>query len=102
MKSDAAEAAHVSRLVTQLALCHPAGGRTLTSAGRRVLQCTPAQCVYVGDDLRDIEAGIAAGMSTLAAAYGYVGPHGDYARWPATGVIARPADVLDWLPERVG
>ncbi len=65
------------------------------------LQCAPAQCVYVGDDLRDIEAGIAAGMATLAAAYGYVGPHGDYANWPATGVIAQPADVLHWLPERV-
>jgi DNA mismatch repair protein MutL len=43
MKSDAAEAAHVSKLVTQLALCHPAVGITLTSAGRRVLQCPPAR-----------------------------------------------------------
>jgi DNA mismatch repair protein MutL len=42
MKSDAAEAAHVSKLVTQLALCHPAIGMTLTSAGRLVLQCPPA------------------------------------------------------------
>jgi 2-phosphoglycolate phosphatase len=66
------------------------------------LQCAPAQCVYVGDDLRDIEAGIAAGMATLAAAYGYVGPQGDYANWGATGVINRPIDVLAWLPERAG
>ncbi len=67
-----------------------------------ILQCAPAQCVYVGDDLRDIEAGVAAGMATLAAAYGYVGPDGDYANWPATGVIAEPIDVLAWLPERAG
>ncbi len=43
LKSDAAEAAHVSRLVTQLALCHPEVGLTLTSNGRRVLQCPPAR-----------------------------------------------------------
>ena len=43
LKSDAAEAAHVSRLVTQLALCHPEIGLTLTSNGRRVLQCPPAR-----------------------------------------------------------
>ena len=67
-----------------------------------VLQCAPGQCVYVGDDRRDIEAGIAAGMATLAAAYGYVGTEGDCANWAATGVIARPIDVLAWLPERVG
>ena len=41
LKSDAAEAAQVSRVVTQLALCYPEIGLTLTSAGRRVLQCPP-------------------------------------------------------------
>jgi DNA mismatch repair protein MutL len=43
LKSDGAESAHVSKLVTQLALCHPAVGFTLTSAGRKVLQCPPAR-----------------------------------------------------------
>jgi DNA mismatch repair protein MutL len=43
LKSDAAESAHVSRLVTQLALCHPHVGLTLTSAGRQVLSCPPAR-----------------------------------------------------------
>jgi DNA mismatch repair protein MutL len=43
LKSDGAESAHVSRIVTQLALCHPAVGVTLTSAGRTVLQCPPAR-----------------------------------------------------------
>ena len=41
LKSDAAESAQVSRIVTQLALCYPEIGFTLTSAGRRVLQCPP-------------------------------------------------------------
>jgi DNA mismatch repair protein MutL len=41
LKSDAAESAQVSRVVTQLALCYPEIGFTLTSSGRKVLQCPP-------------------------------------------------------------
>jgi DNA mismatch repair protein MutL len=41
LKSDAAESAQVSRIVTQLALCYPEVGFTLTSAGRKVVQCPP-------------------------------------------------------------
>src|SRR6187549_2695139 len=41
LKSDAAESAQISRIVTQLALCYPEIGFTLTSSGRRVLQCPP-------------------------------------------------------------
>ena len=41
LKSDAAESAQVSRIVTQLALCYPEVGFTLTSSGRKVLQCPP-------------------------------------------------------------
>ena len=43
LKSDAAEAAQISRLVTQLALGYPEVGFVLTSAGRRVVQCPPVQ-----------------------------------------------------------
>ncbi len=43
LKSDAAESAHISKIVTQLALCHPGVGVTLTSAGRIVLRCPPAR-----------------------------------------------------------
>jgi DNA mismatch repair protein MutL len=42
LKSDAAESAQVSRIVTQLALAYPDAGFTLTSAARTVLQCPPA------------------------------------------------------------
>ena len=41
LKTDGAEAAQVSRIVTQLALCYPEIGFTLTGSGRRVLQCPP-------------------------------------------------------------
>jgi DNA mismatch repair protein MutL len=41
LKSDAAETAQVSKMVTQLALCYPDVGFTLISNGRKVLQCPP-------------------------------------------------------------
>src|SRR5436190_14059741 len=41
LKSDGAESAQVSRVTTQLALCYPEIGFTLTNAGRKVLQCPP-------------------------------------------------------------
>jgi DNA mismatch repair protein MutL len=41
LKSDGAESAQVSRVVTQLALCYPEIGFTLTSGGRKVVQCPP-------------------------------------------------------------
>lgn len=42
LKSDAAESSHISKLITQMALCNPRVGFLLTSAGRRVLACPPA------------------------------------------------------------
>lgn len=64
------------------------------------LRVPPSACVYVGDDLRDMEAGRAAGMATIIAGYGYMGVGGDPRLWPATGWIDRPQDLLDWLPAR--
>jgi len=43
LKSDAAESAQISRMATQLALAYPEVGFTLTSAGRRVLECPPVR-----------------------------------------------------------
>lgn len=59
----------------------------------------PGACVYVGDDLRDVEAGNAAGMRSIVASYGYMGTAENPARWPATGWIDAPLDLLRWLPE---
>jgi len=42
LKSDGAETAHVSKLMTQLALCHPTVGFTVLNAGKRMLECPPA------------------------------------------------------------
>jgi len=64
------------------------------------MRVPPSECVYVGDDLRDVEAGAAAGMATIVAGYGYMGVGGDPRRWPATGWIDRPHDLVDWLPAR--
>jgi len=63
-----------------------------------LLDIEPARCVYVGDDLRDVVAGNAAGMATIVAEYGYLGESGCADDWPATGWIASPLALLDWLP----
>jgi phosphoglycolate phosphatase len=57
----------------------------------------PQRCVYVGDALRDIEAGRAAGMATIAAAYGYIRPGEDLRTWGADLVIKRPNELRDAL-----
>lgn len=44
---------------------------------------TPGRCIYIGDALRDIEAGRAAGMTTIAAAYGYITDDDDPLSWGA-------------------
>ena len=69
----------------------------LFEAARR-LGVVPECCVYVGDDERDIVAGLAAGMYTVAAAYGYLGSNSDIARWGAHKVIHAPEELLQWLP----
>jgi len=72
---------------------HPA---PLLEAARR-LGVAPESCVYVGDDLRDIQAGRAAGMRTVAAAWGYLGLGEPIAAWQANVVIERPEELLQWL-----
>jgi len=64
------------------------------------LKLDPVRCVYVGDDLRDILSGNAAGMATIVAEYGYMGTGDAPPLWPAAGWIATPLDLLAWLPER--
>jgi phosphoglycolate phosphatase len=57
----------------------------------------PARCVYVGDAPRDIDAGRAAEMATIAAAYGYIRPSEDPRAWGADLIIRRPRDLPDAL-----
>jgi phosphoglycolate phosphatase len=53
--------------------------------------------VYVGDDRRDIEAGRAARMRTVIAAYGYLGEAVPTEDWGADHSIDTPSDLLDWM-----
>ena len=58
-----------------------------------ICNINPAQCLYVGDDLRDIEAGRAAGMKTAAAAYGYCGCDEPVNAWGADYIIEHPSEL---------
>jgi phosphoglycolate phosphatase len=84
----------VSGDTTPYAKPHPAP--LLRAAGE--LKLPASRCIYVGDDLRDIVAGNAAGMPTIVAEYGYMGNGRTSDTWPATGWIADPLALLDWLP----
>jgi len=66
----------------------------------RTLGLAPAACVYVGDAERDIQAGRAAGMSTIAAAYGYRGSDEDPSDWGPDAVIQSPDELMSWIDGR--
>ncbi len=68
----------------------------LLEAARR-LGLPPEACLYVGDDERDIVAGRAAGMPTVAATYGYLGALGDVSAWGADAVINNPLELLNFF-----
>jgi len=67
----------------------------LFEAARR-LQLAPEQCWYVGDDLRDIQAGKAAGMPTIAAGWGYCGMS-EPANWDADFIAGSPREIIELL-----
>lgn len=83
----------VSGDTTPHAKPHP---EPLLEAARR-LNVDPQRCVYVGDDERDIVAGLAAGMGTVAATYGYLGQQADVSRWNAHLHIDSPLGLLNSL-----
>ena len=83
----------VSGDTTPYAKPHP---EPLFEAARR-LQIAPQACLYVGDDERDIIAGKAAGMSTVAANYGYLGEKNDISAWGADLCINSPLELLHLL-----
>ena len=73
---------------------HPA---PLLEAARR-LGAEPRVCRYVGDDLRDVQAGRAAGMGTVIAAWGYLGNGDAIESWGADHIIRSPLELLN-LPQ---
>ena len=59
----------------------------------RELGCAPHQAIYIGDHLRDIEAGRRAGMHTIAAAYGYIVDGDSAEQWGADRIATRSEDL---------
>jgi phosphoglycolate phosphatase len=57
----------------------------------------PEDALYVGDAIRDIEAGRSAGTKTLVALFGYLDENDDPSEWHADGEIRHPLEILDWL-----
>mgnify|MGYP001687212009 FL=1 len=99
----------VRRLVQQLGLGHRValayGGDTAPRAKpwpdplKMALQetgLTARQCVYIGDDLRDIQAAHAADMPAVAAAYGYGNPN-EIPQWRADHIVTSPQEFLAML-----
>lgn len=59
-----------------------------------ILGVAPENSVYVGDHVRDIQAGRAAGIPTIAAAYGYINPEESLESWLADHIIHSPLEIL--------
>ena len=63
----------------------------------QIIGVAPAQCLYLGDDLRDMQAANAAKMRGIIANYGYVGDDVSIENWNAHGSINRPTELLNML-----
>jgi 2-phosphoglycolate phosphatase len=61
----------------------------------------PDECIYVGDALRDIEAGENAGMATIAAAYGYIVEADNPRDWGANEIVGDPHELAQMLLKAV-
>lgn len=66
-----------------------------------VLNLAPSQCLYVGDHLRDVQAGNAAGMDTAAALWGYIGDSDQPETWQARYMVRKPNGLLELLKDRL-
>ena len=64
-----------------------------------LLSLQPADCIYVGDDLRDVQAARAAGMYAAVAGWGYLGAGQDPRSWNADIILSHPREVLDLVPQ---
>ena len=72
---------------------HPEG---LFMAAKKI-NCHASTVAYIGDHDRDIEAGRAAGMKTIAAAYGYIGETQNVEDWHADSIAKHPQDIHSTL-----
>ena len=65
--------------------------------GCQQAQLLPSECIYVGDAERDIAAGKAAGMKTIAALFGYIQTHDVPEQWAADFYVNHPSEILPLL-----
>ena len=82
----------ISGDTTQHAKPHP---EPLFEAARR-LSVASKDCCYLGDDLRDIQAAQAAGMHSIAVAWGYSGKTAP-AQWQADLLLTQPDELFNFL-----
>jgi len=68
----------------------------------RELGLEPRDCIYIGDAERDVVAGRAAGMRTVATSYGYIRPGEDVAGWGADAIVDHPRRILPMLLAMTG
>lgn len=62
-----------------------------------LMAITPGECIYLGDDMRDVQASLAAGMEPVIARYGYLGSISPPESWGARYLIDRPEELLSYL-----
>ena len=62
-----------------------------------IIGVSPAQCLYLGDDLRDMQAANASGMRGIIANYGYISGDASVENWNANGSVNKPTELLDLI-----
>jgi len=66
-------------------------------AASNKIAISPTNCIYLGDDIRDVQASLAAGMQPIVARYGYLGNDQPPENWGARYLIDHPAELLNYL-----
>ncbi|MEQ1589567.1 MAG: HAD-IA family hydrolase [Gallionella sp.] len=66
-------------------------------AACKLIKIAPVQCLYLGDDKRDMEAANAANMRGIIANYGYVSDDVSVQNWQAHGSVDNPMELLTYL-----
>ena len=91
--------------LSQRAACVISGGDTTHSkphpepllTASNAMAIAPDECIYLGDDIRDVQASLAAGMEPVVARYGYLGSASPPESWGARYLIDQPQELLGYL-----
>jgi 2-phosphoglycolate phosphatase len=91
--------------LSQRAACVISGGDTTHSkphpepllTASSAMAIAPDECIYLGDDIRDVQASLAAGMEPVIAKYGYLGSVSPPESWGARYLIDQPQELLGYL-----